>query len=149
MAVAMTGRARGSGVGSSPPAGLPAEERRQGRDGLPSPQPAGTAGWVSPSPLQACMWVLAGWGVQSRPVGRGQRTLPFPGAGWAEGESAVGSSPPRFALPPPTSPPQASEGTQDAEPRGRAGAGVCFPLGVGGREKKTEKQQQPPAFPFL
>lgn len=81
MAVAMTGRARGSGVGSSPPAGLPAEERRQGRDGLPSPQPAGAAGWVSPSPSQACMWVPAclGGAEPTRGAGTAYPTLP---RGW-------------------------------------------------------------------
>lgn len=144
-AVARAGRAGGSGVGFSPPAppppwggpGLPAEGWRQGRDRASLPAEGSCPG---PTRRGACWVPVRVGGCRAHPCDGDSVTLPDPQAGRAGGESALGSSPPRLALPAP------------AGVRGQAGHGA--PRGLlapwaGGREEKTEKKQQPPAFPFL
>lgn len=154
-AVATACRARGSGVGFSPPAaplllwggpGLPAEGWRQGRDRAS----LATAGGVSLLPSQSCVWMPV-WlrGCRTDPWGWGYRTLHIRGTGCAEGESALGSSPPSVCLCNPNFSPAGIRGHSGRGVCRRAGSGVSFPLRVGGREKKTEKKQQPPAFPFV
>lgn len=135
---------------SAPPASwsgpeLPAEKRRQGGNWALLPEARGQQNACPRVPADVCVGARARWCRTGSWGGDGER-FSSPGLGGAE--KAPGSSTSRFALPIPVSPPQASEGTRDSGPCGRAGSGVCFPFGVGGREKKIEKQQ-PPAFPFL
>lgn len=54
--------------------------------------------------------------------------------------------PSHFALPTLASPPQASEATQDAGPCRRAGSGVCFPLGVGGKGEENKEEATASSF---